>query len=48
MAEKDGRRPLGSLPAELLLDEVVWRQAAPAFIQFIIFLRAAVLPPPFC
>jgi len=48
MAEIDGSRSLGSLPAEFLLDEVVWRQAAPAFMQFIIFLRAAVLPPPFC
>lgn len=48
MAEKDGCRALGSLPAEFLLDEVVWRQVGPAFIQFIMFLRAAVLPPPFC
>jgi hypothetical protein len=37
---------MGSLPAELLRGVIVWRLAAPVFIQFILSLRAAVLLPP--
>jgi hypothetical protein len=47
MAEKVGCRSMDWFPAELLCGEMVWRLAAPAFIQFIISLRAAVLLPPF-
>lgn len=47
MAEKVGRHSVDWFPAELLRGEMVWRLAAPAFLQFIISLRAAILLPPF-
>lgn len=43
MAAKIGCRPMGSFCAELLRGETVWRLAAPAFMQFILSLRAAIL-----
>jgi hypothetical protein len=42
MAEKVGCRSMDWFPAELLRGEMVWRLAAPVFIQFILSLRAAM------
>jgi hypothetical protein len=42
MAEKVGCRSMGWFPAELLYGEMVWRLAAPVFIQFILSLRAVI------
>jgi len=46
MAEKVMCRSMDVLPAGLLRGEMVWRLAAPVFMQFILsFARSDVLPP---